>query len=348
MAADSIRDAGHFHILKATPQSCFWGFFDRDLPSVLTIDSGDIVYVEALTHRAGDAPDVMMDEGIAAVYSQITDRGPGGHLMTGPIKVNGAQSGDTLMVRVLKTEPRLPYGSNLAARWGYLYDAFKKERITIYKLDLNAGLAYPEFGFDLQGDALCNKPGLIYPPDSARQPFQAKVAVPMRPHFGVMGVAPAARGRVSSVPPGAFGGNIDNWRLGAGATMYYPICNEGANFFVGDPHMAQGDAELSGTAIEASMNAYLQIFVIHDFPISNPILETDAYWITHGFDEDLNHAMRQSAEEMLDFLVNKRGISADEAYSLMSVAVDFGITQVVDTKRGCHAALPKDLFTMDL
>ncbi len=123
--------------------------------------------------------------------------------------------------------------------------------------------------------------------------------------------------------------------------------NEGANFFVGDPHMAQGDAELSGTAIESSMNAYLQIFVIHDFPVSNPILETDAHWITHGFDEDLNLAMRQSAEEMLDFLVSKRNISIDEAYSLISVAVDFGVTQVVDTKRGCHAALPKELFMVN-
>ena len=128
--------------------------------------------------------------------------------------------------------------------------------------------------------------------------------------------------------------------------MYYPIFNEGANFFVGDPHMAQGDAELSGTAIESSMNSYLQIFVIHDFPISNPILETDTHWITHGFNEDLNQAMRQSADEMLDFMISKRGISADEAYSLISVAVDFGITQVVDVKRGCHAALPKKLFLL--
>lgn len=348
LAADSIRDAGHIHILKATPQNCFWGFFDRDLPPTLTINSGDIVYVEALTHQAGDAPDVLMDDGIREVYNQISDRGPGVHIMTGPIHVRGAQPGDTLMVRVLKTEPRLPYGTNVAAHWGYLYDTFKKERVTIYRLDFEAGLAYPDFAFDLKTDSLYDKPGQIYTPDlEARQPFHAKVAVPMRPHFGVMGVAPSESGRINSIPPGAFGGNVDNWRLGAGATMYYPVFNKGANFFVGDPHMAQGDAELSGTAIESSMNSYLQIFVIHDFPISNPILETDTHWITHGFNEDLNQAMRQSADEMLDFMVSKRGISADEAYSLISVAVDFGVTQVVDAKRGCHAALPKNLFLLN-
>jgi acetamidase/formamidase len=172
-----------------------------------------------------------------------------------------------------------------------------------------------------------------------------KVSIPMRPHFGVMGVAPGESGRINSIPPGPFGGNIDNWRIGAGATMYYPVFNKGANFFVGDSHMAQGDAELAGTAIEASLNGYFQVFVLKDFRITNPILETDSHWITHGFNEDLNKAMRQSADQMLDFLVTKRKMSADEAYSMISVAVDFGVTQVVDIRQGCHAAVPKSLFT---
>jgi acetamidase/formamidase len=345
MAADLIRDAGHLHVLKATPETCFWGFFDNTLPPVLTIDSGDIVYVEALTHHAGDAPDLLMDEGVKAVYDKVRDRGPGVHIMTGPIAVRGAEVGDTLMVRVLKTQPRLAYGSNIAANWGYLYDSFKKERITIYKIDAEANLAQPAFAYDFKGRPVYDTPGFITAPDArAREVIKTKVAVPMRPHFGVMGVAPQENGRINSIPPGAFGGNIDNWRNGAGATMYYPVFNQGANFYVGDTHMAQGDAELSGTAIEASMNAYLQIFVIKDFPITNPILETETHWITHGFDEDLNKAMRQSADQMLTFLQSKRGMSADEAYSLISVAVDFSVTQVVDIRRGCHAAVPKSVF----
>ena len=343
--ADTIRDAGNLHILKAVPQNCFWGFFDRTLPPVLTVDSGDIIYVEALTHHAGDAPDLLMDDGVKAVYEQVTDRGPGVHIMTGPIEVRGAEPGDTLMVRILKTQPRLPYGSNLSAHWGYLYDTFKKERVTIYKLDFEANLARPEFAFDFKGRPKYDTPGFISTPDpSARQPFQSKLAIPMRPHFGVMGVGPGESGRINSIPPGSFGGNIDNWRIGAGATMYYPVFNKGANFFVGDPHMAQGDAELSGTAIEASLNGYFQVFVLKDFPITNPILETDSHWITHGFNEDLNQAMRQSADQMLNFLVSKRKMSADEAYTMISTAVDFGVTQVVDMRQGCHAAVPKSIF----
>ncbi|WP_432810681.1 acetamidase/formamidase family protein [Pantanalinema sp. GBBB05] len=345
VVAEAIRSAGNFHTLKATSKTCFWGFFDKTLPPILTIESGDIVYVEALTHHAGDAPDLLMDDGVREVYEKLTDRGPGVHIMTGPIAVKGAEPGDTLMVRILNTQPRLPYGSNAAAHWGYLYNTFKKERITIYKLDALAGWAQPIFGYDFKGLPLYNKPGFITEPDKgARQPFKARVAIPMRPHFGVMGVAPAESGRINSIPPGPFGGNIDNWRIGAGATMYYPVFNKGANFFVGDPHMAQGDAELNGTAIEASLNAFLQIFILKDFPITNPLLETESHWITHGFNEDLNKAMRQSAEQMLDFLQNKKKISADEAYSLISTGVDFTVTQVVDIRQGCHAALPKNIF----
>jgi acetamidase/formamidase len=345
-AADTIRDAKNLHILKATPQNCFWGFFDKTLPPVLTVESGDIIYIEALTHHAGDAPDLLMDAGIKAVYDNVKDRGPGVHIMTGPIAVKGAEPGDTLMVRILKTQPRLPYGSNIAAHWGYLYNTFKKERITIYKLDFEANLAHPDFAYDFKGRPLYDKPGFVTPPDpAARQKVKHKVSIPMRPHFGVMGVAPGESGRINSIPPGPFGGNIDNWRIGAGATMYYPVFNKGANFFVGDSHMAQGDAELAGTAIEASLNGYFQVFVLKDFRITNPILETDSHWITHGFNEDLNKAMRQSADQMLDFLVTKRKMSADEAYSMISVAVDFGVTQVVDIRQGCHAAVPKSLFT---
>jgi acetamidase/formamidase len=345
-AADTIRDAKNLHILKATPQNCFWGFFDKTLPPVLIVESGDIIYIEALTHHAGDAPDLLMDAGVKAVYDKVTDRGPGVHIMTGPIAVKGAEPGDTLMVRILKTQPRLPYGSNIAAHWGYLYNTFKKERITIYKLDFEANLAHPDFAYDFKGRPLYDKPGFVTPPDpAARQKVKHKVSIPMRPHFGVMGVAPGESGRINSIPPGPFGGNIDNWRIGAGATMYYPVFNKGANFFVGDSHMAQGDAELAGTAIEASLNGYFQVFVLKDFRITNPILETDSHWITHGFNEDLNKAMRQSADQMLDFLVTKRKMSADEAYSMISVAVDFGVTQVVDIRQGCHAAVPKSLFT---
>ena len=338
--------APRLHELRATPSTCFWGFFDRSLPPVLTVRSGDIVHVETLTHQAGDAPDLLMDDGVRAVYEGIppAERGPGVHVMTGPIAVEGARPGDALEVRILAMSPRLPYGTNIGAWWGYLYDDFRKERITIYRIDVASGLARAVFGFDYTLSARYDAPGTIIPPETTRRaPALADVLVPLRPHFGVAGVAPGEPGKVNSIPPGDFGGNIDNWRIGPGATMYYPVLNDGALFFVGDPHMAEGDGELSGTAIESSADGWLQLVVRRDLPTGSPLLETGTHWYAHGFGADLDEAMRAAARRMLDLLV-LRGLSRDDAYSLMSVAADFGVTQVVDQRMGIHVSIPKQVF----
>ena len=335
------------HDLPATSETCFWGFFDASLPPVLRVRSGDLVRVETLTHQAGDAPDLMMDDGVRAVYDAIPieARGPGVHVMTGPIHVEGAEPGDTLEVRVLSMEPRLLYGTNIAAWWGHLYDDFGKERITIYRIDPTSGLARAAFGFDYTTTSRYDQPGIIILPNhDTREPALADVVVPLRPHFGVGGVAPAEAGRINSIPPGAFGGNIDNWRFGAGAAMYYPVFHPGALCYLGDPHMAEGDGELSGTAIEASANAFVQLTVRKDLRLTSPMLETPTHWIAHGFDEDLDRAMKAAARELLRFLVDHRGLSRDDAYSLISVAGDFGVTQVVDQRQGVHGMIAKRLF----
>lgn len=335
------------HDLPATPDTCYWGFIDQAQPPCLTIDSGDIVHVEAVTHHAGDAPDLMMDDGIRAIWKAIPvdERGPGVHILTGPIHVRGAEPGDTLAVRIIDMAPRLAYGSNCAANWGLLYSSFGKERITIYGLeDGFESIATPIFGFDFTARPLYDVPGVISEPDpNARQPFGREVRVPVRPHFGVMGVAPAETGRLSSIPPGVFGGNVDNWRVGPGATMCYPVFVPGANLYVGDPHFAQGDGEICGTAIEASLDATIQIFVVKGVGNTAPLLETDTHWFTHGFGADLDEAMRAAAEQMLWLMCTHLGLSADEAYSLASVAVDLGVTQVVDGTLGCHAALARSI-----
>ena len=157
-------------------------------------------------------------------------------------------------------------------------------------------------------------------------------------------MAPNEPGRISTVPPGKHGGNIDNWRIGAGATMYYPVQVDGALFSVGDPHISQGDGEVSGTAIEASLDVLLQIAVRRDFSFPSPLLETPDYWIVHGFNEDLNVAMRDAALDMLTLLTEQRGLSRNDAYSLMSVAADFAITQVVDQRRGVHGRIRRAIF----
>lgn len=347
MSANSSQRPPVCHALHATPDTCFWGFFDSSRPPVLEVRSGDLVRVETLTHQAGDAPDVLMDVGVEAVYRSIpmAERGPGVHIMTGPIRVAEAVPGDTLEVRLLAMEPRLPYGTNIAAWWGYLYEDFGKERITIYHIDNAAGLARAAFAFDYTTTPRYDQPGIVVPPDqAARRLALPNVVVPLRPHLGVCGVAPPEVGRINSIPPGVFGGNIDNWRFGPGAAMYYPVFHPGALCYLGDPHMAEGDAELSGTAIESSANVLIELRVRKDFPLAGPVLETPTHWIAHGFDEDLNRAMKSAARALLDLVVTRHGLSRDDAYSLISVAADFAVTQVVDMRRGVHGMIAKSLF----
>jgi acetamidase/formamidase len=336
--------------VAATPDTCFWGYLSADQPPILKLESGGEVTIEAVTHHAGDAPDLLMDDGVRAIWDGIgeADRGPGVHIMTGPIHVTGAEPGDTLRVDLLELTPRLPYGSNCAANWGLFYERFGKERITIYELVSPGGgfgsLARPVFGFDFDARPLYDLPGAVSPPDPyRRQPFGREVAVPVRPHLGVMGVAPDSPGRHNSIPPGVFGGNVDNWRFGPGATVYYPVFTEGAGFYVGDPHFAQGDGEICGTAIEASLDVRLRLSVVRDLAVTSPLLLTDTHWYTHGFGDDLDGAMTMAAELMLELLVDRAGFTIDEAYSLASVAVDLGVTQVVDGTVGCHAGVARSI-----
>ena len=126
--------------------------------------------------------------------------------------------------------------------------------------------------------------------------------------------------------------------------MYYPVQVEGALFSIGDPHVSQGDGELSGTAIESSLDVLYQVILRKDFSFPSPLLETPNWWIVHGFDEDLNVAMRSASLDMLGLLSEHRGLSRNDAYSLMSVAADFGVTQVVDGRQGVHVRIPRNIF----
>ena len=248
-ARSADTSSARVHQLGASPETCFWGYFDRDMPTVLEIESGDIVEIEAVTHHSGDAPDLLMDEGVEVLWQGIpqAERGPGAHIMTGPITVADAEPGDTLLVNILDMRPRMPYGSNCAANWGLLYDTFQKERITIYELtgDSSTGFtatAEPRFGFDYVAFELYDKPGTISPVDE--------------------GGPPAFLGAGEGAGPTAFRGDGGITRgLGAGqqhtservrrqrrqtgdwapgAAMAYPVFVEGAGLFVGDPHFAQG------------------------------------------------------------------------------------------------------------
>jgi acetamidase/formamidase len=283
------------HDLPATLANVHWGYFDAAMAPALKVRSGDIIRAEAITHHAGDAPELLMDDVIMALFKGIPedDRSPGVHIMTGPIYVEGAKPGDVLEVRYLQMTPRFNYGANLAANWGYLYKEFNEtERVTIYKLDENSNNASAVFAYDVKEKYLMHG-RITHKKDCCREPALKGIRVPVRPHLGTAGVAPNEVGRVSTIPPGLHGGNIDNWRIGAGSTMYYPVAVDGALFSIGDPHISQGDGELSGTAIEASLNVLFQVFLRKDMNVPSPLLETASEWICHGFDDDLNVAVNK-------------------------------------------------------
>jgi len=344
--AAELKSRPSMHHLSATAANCHWGYFDTSLSPALTVRSGDFVRAETVTHHAGDAPDLIMDEGSRALYEAIPaeDRTPGVHLLTGPIFMENAEPGDMLEIRYLEMTPRLNYGSNVAAHWGYLYKEFgERERVTIYEYDSNSQTVQAMFAYDLEQKYLT--PGSITPPDLAkRQPALKGLRIPAKIHIGTAGVAPAAEGRVSTVPPGRHGGNMDNWRLMAGTTAFYPVQVKGGLFSIGDAHLAMGDGELSGTGIEASVNVVFQMFLRKDFHFPSPILETPDHWFVHGFGEDLDEAMREAARDMLKLLTDHQKLSADDAYSLMSIAADFGVTQVVDGPHGVHVSIPRHVF----
>jgi acetamidase/formamidase len=159
-----------------------------------------------------------------------------------------------------------------------------------------------------------------------------------------MGVAPAAPQRVSSVPPGDHGGNVDNWRIGASGTMYYPVQVPGALLSVGDPHVSQGDGEVSGTALEASLNGLLRLTIRRDLPFTVPVLETATELLVHGFGDTLDEAMKAAALRTHGILQSYLGLSRADAYSFMSVAADFTVTQVVDQRQGVHGRIDKRCF----
>jgi acetamidase/formamidase len=342
----SETQPGALHYLRATPETVHWGFFSPELKPALTVKSGDLIQAQAVTHHAGDDPELMFDEHIQRIFTEVdpTTRAPGCHIMTGPIYVEGAEPGDMLEVRYFQMTPRFNYGSNLQANWGHLYKEFgETERVTIYELDPNANTARALYAYDVEEKYVV--PGRITNcPTCDRQPALPGITIPARPHLGTAGVAPAVNEPVSTIPPGLHGGNIDNWRIGANSRMYYPVQVKGGLFSIGDPHVSQGDGEISGTAIEASLDVLFQIILRKDFKFPSPLLETPDYWIVHGFGEDLDAAMKGASLDMIELLSEHQGLSRQDAYSLMSVGADFGVTQVVDGTQGVHVRIDRGMF----
>jgi acetamidase/formamidase len=312
------------HLLKATCDTVHLGGFSDQLKPALVVQSGDRVEVETFSgfNIADQAPPAFLPPAFAAIVQNLAaDRkvGPGPHLLTGPIYVEGAAPGHVLEVKLEAIHPSLPIGFNaIRPGWGALPEQFTQPALRF--LDLDLAQQVTEF-----------------PPGSG-------IKIPLRPFFGILGVA-TPEARRSSIPPGNYGGNIDNRQLQAGSRIFLPIFLPGALFSIGDGHAVQGDGEVDVTAIETSMNGTMQLVLRQDLQFTSPIAETPTDIITLGFGQTLDDAFTMALQQMITFLEKFVGISAEEAYVLCSLAVNFHITQVVNQpQKGVHGLLPKAIL----
>ena len=327
LTAASIAPAqsSRIHRLDATPTTVAYGYYWSEARPALRIHSGDVVDVETMLtntptglERIGvkpaDVPQLLRD-----IVLQDTGslKGPGGHILTGPIYVEEADSGDVLEVRIRRITLPIAYGYNGCS--GYVRELCGEQRVsTLIHLDRRNMTAQVA-------------PGIV---------------VPLRPFFGSIGVAPApALGRVSSNPPGRHAGNLDNRELVAGTTLYIPVFVKGALLQLGDGHAAQGDGEVDQTAIETNLEGRIQVVVRKDLKLEWPRAETPTHWIAMGTDTSLVVATKTSIREMVKMLQELAGITPTQAYQATSMAADAHITQLVDGNVGVHMMIAKRVVT---
>jgi acetamidase/formamidase len=323
--ATTVAQSPKVHRLEATPDTVAYGFYWSEAKPVLRIASGDIIDVDTLLTntpngltRAG-VPADKIQASLRAIVEGVTGdrRGPGGHILTGPVYVESAEPGDVLEVNVLSIDLPIDYGYNGCS--GFLPENCDRTQTSkIIQLDRKTMTA--EF-----------LPGIV---------------IPLKPFFGSMGVAPAPElGRVSSNPPSRHAGNLDNRELVAGSTLYIPVFVPGALFEVGDGHAAQGDGEVDQTAIETSLRGKLQLTVRKDMKLTWPRAETATDYIAMATDPDLTVATKLAIQEMVDFLASTKGLTKHQAYQLVSIAGHVALTQLVYRPNlGVHVKIRKDIF----
>ncbi len=313
------------HILKATKETVHLGGFSDLLQPVLTVESGDTVDIETYTgyYVYDQAPPEFLTPELLEICQNLPKEqkvAEGPHLLTGPIYVREAKPGDVLEVELVDIKPRLPVGFNaIRPGWGALSQQFHQPALRFIPLDLDDNIA--EF------------------------PIGSGIKIPLKPFFGILGVATPQRSR-SSIPPGYYGGNIDNRELGSGSRIFLPVFVPGALFSIGDGHSAQGDGEVNVTAIETSMNGTIHLKLRKDLQLTMPIAETPTDIITMGFGETLDEALEIALKNMIELLESFTNLSLEDAYVLCSLAVNFRITQVVNSpQKGVHGMLPKSILS---
>jgi acetamidase/formamidase len=312
------------HLLPVTPQTVAWGYYSGQSKPVLTVHSGDTVRMQTLSTCG--SPERMIANGVkaedippytAAIYKEVTEKGPGGHILTGPVAIAEAEPGDVLEVQILKVDLDANFACNVfGVGSGFLPMEYPYGRYKVIPLDRQKMIGH----------------------------FAPGIEIPLKPFFGSMGVAPAG-GKIDTAPPFAHAGNLDNKELVAGATLYIPVAAKGALFQAGDGHAAQGNGEVDITALETYLSGTFRFVVHKDRHLIWPRAETPTHYISMGFSKDLKEATTLALRDMIAFLVEEKKLSRDDAYMLSSVAVDMEITQLVDGNVGVHAMLPKKLFS---
>jgi len=312
------------YTLKATPKTVAWGYYDAAAAPVLRIHSGDSVEFETLItnspaglEKAGLPPE-QVQQSLRDIFKEVTDKGPGGHILNGPVYIEEAEPGDTLEIHIQKIDLAIPYAYNaFGPNRGFLPEDFPYRKMRIIPLDRDRMIAK----------------------------FLPGIEIPLHPFFGSMGVAPPeTSGRIDSAPPGIHAGNMDNKELVAGTTLYLPVHARGALFEIGDGHAGQGNGEVDITALETSLAGTVQFVVRKGTGQKYPRAETPTHYISMGFHQELYEATRIAVREMIDFLVAEKKMSREDAYMLISVAGDVDITELVDGNKGVHVMMPKAVF----
>ena len=344
------------HFVPSTPENVAWGWFPIDKEPVLRVQPGETVRINTVTHAGATQSEepvayltglgLPRDEILQDVLDFWASRegrpreGRSGHVITGPVYVEGAEPGDVLEVEILSVETRVSWGiNNTSARGGVFSTAYPGARPDDPALDIPPGTRHVIRTGEVDGREVALIADDIHVPLA---PFMGILAVAPDPVVGQPGVTvPGVQG---SRPPGAFGGNLDVKDLKAGTTLYLPVFHEGALFYTGDGHGAQGDGEVSGTAIEQSLSGVFRFAVHKDRTISAPRAEDDEYYMIMGIDLDLDRAARHATWEVVNFLGEEMGLSPADALSLASIAVDFRVSEVVDLTQVVTGYIPKDIF----
>jgi len=322
-AAPQAQCEEKIHELKASPSTVHRDFFDASLKPVLTIDSGDIVQLWTTTGNPRyfenlGVPTEKIPAELYAAFEGVPGQARGDHTLNGPIAVRGAEPGDTVEIKIRSIDLWLPIAAiSITANRGTLPEEFPYSRARVVWLDLARKT------IDLA-------PGVV---------------IPARPFWGVIGVAPPPlMGRVPSGPPNVFGGNMDNQDLLPGTSLYLPVHAPGALISIGDGHAAQGGGEVTGGAVETSLKGEVQVVLHKGMRITWPRAETPTHFMTMGLHEDLNQAVKIATREMLNLIVETKGLPRDDVYMMLSAAMDLNVTQIVDGTKGIHAMLPKAIF----